>query len=607
MTATLPVSISAGDDFLSDLNGEAVWPVASAQDARALHALCQLRGARAVEVPLNARRSEPLCSDVVTSLDERDSNLAELYAHLTSREHLSTRPFSDLVGHKRLAVLIVRPEHLTETLLEALFCNPVQERVPGLILATSPQETRQQILVRSAAVKLEPLGGHILEYWPVADDGPNIDRDLISRPRASSVRSLLGSRSDLLSIAAHSDGIDAYLGSGLVLCPMPRISDDRTPRCPRCLDSGRCHRIGFNDEHHRGGVYLKAAELLPAPEAILDPRKVSIEDIWCNVLLLSVCWGVMNPHSAIDQSYSLGNQLINSSRIGALVTTWELEFTNFPLLRLIRRWLEDGYTVGQSVALANRDPTGRAWANRYCLFGDPDLRIKKRTIAADLRTLIGYEDMSPKDGYNFLGEYFYRVQEAVTGDLREIAAKAFGLIKSHGSRWNTVDDNTCRQVFDFFSRYEGTILSTWSSFYVVNGVDATKRGHCKCGCQTTLVTATSKFAQRETREVERCPACGIIKDAPAGFNTGVSVTSEGIVTLVGDRLDSRFKVALLIDPVLTTERQFYAWPTTTDGSISDSFSLPAELPIGPLYFAIICLNEFNISIACCSFRSSVDA
>ena len=190
---------------------------------------------------------------------------------------------------------------------------------------------------------------------------------LDSRSSPELIRAALNTRSGLLAIATHSDGIDAFLGPSLTLCAIDAGgASAANDRAPSCWLSGYCHRHGVSvPEFRKLGVSVNPA------------------DVSAGILIFDTCFGTLTAQGPIDSRWGLGRHLIENLAIGATVTTWELTLLDARKLEKFVVDLKSGMTLGRAVARFNRSEIARRTAARLAVFGDPETRAATRSQISD--------------------------------------------------------------------------------------------------------------------------------------------------------------------------------------------------------------------------------
>ena len=137
---------------------------------------------------------------------------------------------------------------------------------PGIICDGSDTALLRQVLCRTAAVSVpgRPGAGGTGSASAAGGVAPARRGHIARRDRIlKQRRAALGDGADMLAVMTRSDGVGAFLGSDLTLCP--RVGEtrrNRSLRPPRCVTTGFCHR------HGASVAEVLSTSSVPPPEAI---------------------------------------------------------------------------------------------------------------------------------------------------------------------------------------------------------------------------------------------------------------------------------------------------------------------------------------------------
>ncbi|WP_434420359.1 hypothetical protein [Nannocystis pusilla] len=160
---------------------------------------------------------------------------ARLYAHLTGRACEFAEDLERLAAFPDAAVVVTTYAFVDERLLDQLYDRYPLTSAPGLIFSYDDADLSLQVLSRAAA---RHCSHRHFDHRRV-DINTNIEFGAHMAPEFSIVgaqatpaefRRALASGAGLLTLYSHSDGIDAYLRDGLVLCPMEGADLERPAR-----------------------------------------------------------------------------------------------------------------------------------------------------------------------------------------------------------------------------------------------------------------------------------------------------------------------------------------------------------------------------------------
>jgi hypothetical protein len=188
------------------------------------------------------------------------------------------------------------------------------------------------------------------------------DRNLLERLRK-------GGRAVVLT--THGNGVHAALSSSY-LCTATPYSRAGTPTrghfLPCGYDPDRCI-------FDYGG----------ATNDMAPPLRIAPSQINADVLIFQTCNGIIAHGSILDPAQSLAREFINSSYVGALVTTY-CDITDDGWVGLYALGLvNEGRRLGEVVLELNRaasqsDERGTPWV----LLGDPGIRLAQRAAVTEL-------------------------------------------------------------------------------------------------------------------------------------------------------------------------------------------------------------------------------
>src|SRR5258708_828096 len=146
---TICVDRDPKSDLLVERRGRPVWPIRDEDDWRSVSRLCQLRSIEIQEVQGKLGEIKRRKSFVTGLGCARIQEVARLYAHLTARRFQKADDVSALRDLFSSAVIVTTFEHLSSSLLHALYSDPGAQLAAGLICAADIEDLRRQVLVRS--------------------------------------------------------------------------------------------------------------------------------------------------------------------------------------------------------------------------------------------------------------------------------------------------------------------------------------------------------------------------------------------------------------------------------------------------------------------------
>lgn len=597
--ARIPFRLDPDAELRRDARGRPVWPIATRAELLALCAMAELHGAELEHVP-DADACRPDGDGLVIALGSELAREAHLYAHLTGRRSATVSDLSGLRHLPKPDVVVVPWQRIDVSLLATLF-PAGSEKLPGLICAHDAPSLRLQVLTRAAARALADLDlalAHALVE-------PDLPRGLIAengRARAGGAASreemldVLAAGAGVLSITAHSDGIDAKLGPR-TLCSFEPLPTDAEPgRPPHCRITGHCYR------HDRDVEGARADGLLISPASIA-----------ARVLALDVCTGFLTAGTAVTANWGLMRSLLASPRIGAIVSSWYVSwFSSDRAFDLADRLLE-GKPLGVAAAEHLSSPRMRATAERVCLFGDPDLRLPALLPPADeadadesraIHVATRSEDTARRGltARALADLTFARLlvtSATLAGEDRRRSAgtthalDAWMRATCDGSNEGALDAIARRarlRTCAHFIRTSSWIVQAWRPLAESPQLQSHEVPCPACGRTSWAFRMEMRIAASPARRIVICPVCRLCEDAPEdwpafGFDVG-----RGIVRLRAAERAPDWEACLVCEPPRRSLRKGWRWPRDDDGLPSLSFSPPGPWPTGPLEVAMVIMR-----------------
>jgi hypothetical protein len=582
------MELADADDPLRLDGNRPIWPVRGRRERRALERLARLLGTRLRWTRGRPGRSVAGAGEVV-SLGSQFAAQAELYAHLTGRSWRMAEDLAHLCSSAMPAVLLAEQEAVDQSLLELLYEGTLAGHATGLLVAGSPADMRIQVLIRSAASVLRTVPVLSTAFvWPLVSMGyEQLGRNILVGGQANprQTRSALRAGAGVLHVHTHSDGVDAELPAGLVLCPMRELLRRKRPGtddAPACLVTGFCHRLD-----------------VPLAEALRSSRTLKPTRIAARVLMLDTCWGLQPPFGLVGARWASSGPLLEGGTVGAIVTTWEICLTS-PLTSLsLVEQIVGGRPLGEALTAFAR--AGREQGNdvRFCLLGDPAMRVGRDT-ASPPRAIVRADQRSGAEGVSgasaflrahlLLSRQSARAPEVRLGDEALAALARCELAAWTGQPLEGDPEGLGPAMRAAVLRYllaRGSIPSkTWNQF-TLRTVSLDQRLPCLTCGRITRGYLMDLRQPGPTRRLRNCPRCGQIEDAPADLELGLRVDSRGDLHLHGDFPCLPWAGGLLVVPPRVSLRKAWAWPEDERGSPTRTLSLPEPWPAGPVRATLI--------------------
>lgn len=591
--------------------GTPVWPVSTAEELNSLRALasvfggvvtvCEGRPAVEGQSPASPR------PETVAFLHRDCGPLARLYAHLTGRRHVQLSDAAELGDLENFAVLVTRFKGLTPDVLDVLERVTHHGRAPGIICADDESGLRKQVLLRSAALAFSVRRGRgedqsppwvdVFPLMPIRHYRVKSRRVVGALAAPEAVRGALGSDAGVLRVLTTSDGVDAPLGGGLIICPMDRPTPAAdAERSPRCKVTGFCHRT------HK-----------PVSEAVASGPLVAPEAVRAKVMLWQTCLGVVAGSFTMDDMWGVGRRLVASDTIGALVTTCDYILTDITSTEDLTRSLAAGAPLGSAVAQRVTSTAPRQLRHRLFIFGDPALTLpptaeeelpkldfakskQERAGLASLQTeprptretavlLSAIEVCPPKDrvaewqpalsaGREMLRSNEEREADGAARDDDRFDPEFSDIMLRYiiARRWARWIDDWLMQSAHIERAEEGIVCPT-----------------CATGAVSQRVSLVVPGAA--VRRSSICRRCGPIEDAPFNSDVRLGVSDDGTCRLIGRLPTSDWLAYLAVYSDIPEETVLLRWPADDGGAPAREFSPQVEWPVGPLRMAFVMMSD----------------
>lgn len=564
--------------LLAAADGSPVWPVASDADLDALTDLASLFGAPVEEVGctetacLNTASVGGAIEDVGSMCEACDA-AASLYANLSQRRFIGRVGVDDLRVESSLAVVVACWKDLTFTLLEAVSAPPGRTVIGLIVSPGSGAELFRQALVRSAASRLGP-----------SQDCRVVEANFLGGLRAAKstqVFEALGAGAGVLNLITHSDGIDAYLGDELVLCPFYRYPAVATlDRAPHCYTSGFCHRRE------------KRVEEAGRRGELIDPKSIR-----ARLLVWNSCQGIRIDRGRVDALWGLAPILLGSATLGGLILTYS------PILLaknscdgLLHR-LEQGVDAGEALATFLGSPPATRLGYRSVLFGDPRL-VPLGERAGEVRPEVVEPEIParPAGSYDigserWAGIEFMRLCLTTTlasdGSKRfhQAAAETLKALNEYESLEMGKDcgdaDPAAGQLAllrESFLRYclvRDALYQDWLGAAIW---ETTAHGVCRCGACATPLTEHRGVLRTPgggERKLRICPVCQVVGDLPDGVDLSL-VLNESSVRIEGELPEDDWVAGIVTNRLGL--RDVFHWPSDSLGRPVREFGIDGLLP-----------------------------
>jgi hypothetical protein len=594
-------------DLIVDEHENPIWPIRTTTEYEAIQ-----RFSCAFGVPLEETKGRAWSQfggqEWVLGIGDHVTLFTKIYAHLTQRR------FASFSGMKRgdtpfPSVVICRPADLTQQLVEYLYSSELESEAPGIIFAESDHDLRLQVLVRAASsLSRQIMEESIVDFYPNAPISLQkaAGRTIVGGSTARNLlREVLGNGAQVLSVIAHSDGIDADFGQ-LVLCSLKNsfktLDTTELKQSPACLASAICHRLN-----------------LRLDDAIGSSDLLSADGIVAHLLILRICHGLFLFPSLVNPSYAISSKLALSPTIGALLTSWGQLLTSVRDIEPLLSDLELGMPIGIALSRYNRLDGISRTGQRLCLIGDPRTRLSHPDLVCSYSSQEIAQLEYVSDNANFANEPprpdlpgIALLQAYVNSHVKqgfsfsEISDAQEQIADYQMCAWNggNVEDE-CNLIGENMriailkvALQSGSRLSKYWEQFNSRVFSMKENLPCpNCGQDLTSIVADLRVLGAETRRRRTCVCCGEIEDAPLGFPE-LSIQREGTVVNVRCAIPERARtLAFLVDPKNTKARSGSLWEKNVHGKNCPEIKLTTSLPSGLLYFSALAISGASIAMA----------
>jgi hypothetical protein len=472
-----------------------------------------------------------------------------------------------------------------------MFPSVVEPRVPGLILAPTLESLRRRCLCCAATAVFRCRRRNIIYYMPSSPDAlrtSSIKTTAGKNTSASETEELLTGGSGLLVSMTHSNGIDAKLTDGKVLCAVKGRGDLGSRAIPNCVATAHCRVLNR-----------------PMAEALEGDRLVEPTRVRAGILVWYTCYGLLSTQGPLDLEWGLARLMWLRAPIGALLT---------PLANIVHfdtglSRLGDDIGAGGDIGtcLARHLRRSAHLGNRFCLLGDP-----RAALDADGRSdslpLSEPPERDTKPFCAWLGNlslyrlYFggldkYRVWEGVD--------EALELIKRF-ERLAWMPSRIVRRAVPALNAALATAISgpmpvawsnNWMSYTDLHSSQVVREGPCtSCGRPVTTLRWPVAIPGASARDYTRCWHCQAVDDVPAGFQ-GQFIARDGVARLLDPGPFSRCSASLMLRILGGGfDLRRLPWPKLENDHPSSEFRTAERWPRGDISVALIFVHEGQVAV-----------
>jgi hypothetical protein len=539
---------------------------------------------------MRVRKTRSTSRGTVGYLRHEHETLAQLYAAKTGRDYLFLASLENFHRFAEIEIVLALFSDLTPDLFDAIHEKTITRKAPGILCASSSEQLSKKIKWKLDCIRRSnrPRGSFIDEPLSITDILPlsrfkifqkNYRTILGSDASLLEVERALTSGADLLRIVTTSDGIDADLGAGKVLCPFDRRfhQPSRSIHLPLCIETGFCHRIETS---------LKGLSE--------TPRIFFACDVRAGILIWDTCSGVMSFSRTIDDHWGMGRRFIDSLGIGALVTTIDCAVVSPANSEKLVRSLIDGRTLADGVTEYARSASEDPLTHRMFIFGDPDTKID---IPQPIRDRIPRILPSPSiakcleddiEGVDSELQLMLSIVENGPARLQKLRKRIRRDLKKYPLSKKSTELLRMNLIEYMAARQWARWADDWTrlSAGCVRSENATVCPLCDSQGHTLIYD----FATGSRRKSTVCPRCGPIEDAPLSSDLRFLVQKDRC-ELLGSRPTNDWLAYLVIFSGRSSETLLVKWPANREGKPVDKFCPPIKWPRGPLRVAFHMIAE----------------
>ena len=610
-TNRLPIAEAASPvELLVGPEGEAVWPVPSDATRDILETSASLFGSTLDPVPAHEGEA---ASDagLVIGVGATEGG-ARLYAHLTGRKWKVVDSWDEAFQGTPPEVLLLTSPRLDSGLLERLMALPRGHAPVGVIWGRTDAELNQQVLIRTAAVRLNgPVSKHRVDISAglALEKRATPGFDLLGgKASTEDIREAIGCGAGVLTLQAHSWGWNVLVSAPrTVICGIDRPQENAKPGFgPSCLETGFCD----------------AADR-PVEDAVAEGRLIWPEALAARVLVLASCRNVLVESNSIDSTWSLLPRMLLNPRIGALLATPELMLTTYQSVSdHLSKQLAAGHAVGPSLARYERSPLEARAANRLLLFGDPrvravnepppaskpEVRMPKISIGQPPSESNGLPAVSiaVDTDLELLREIALHIFKEAVEAAKESSVVALDAIRGYERADESELPAAAGELRDAMLAHIRTMRGRPSEAWM--GQSEMKRDTegqlATCpSCQWTSPPYEVETRAGVHRRFLNCPRCMVGIDRPLASSLEIAVRAHEI-ELGGDVPTDDWSAGVVLVPTRFRDAHLLPWPETPSGEPERLFELKQDdWPPGPLELRVVFLTGLSLDTVGAAIRA----
>lgn len=433
-------------------------------------------------------------------------------------------------------------------------------------------------IVHSSRLGERPLRINFFPSAPVGWHRINESEYIGSGATAAELSNAWSSGARVLTIFAHSDGIDVNLGGG-ILCGVKRHSEGEAVSrvlTATCVERRWCHRLS-----------------LPISVALQNPRLIDPAVVEAGLVISMACFSVPVAETPGRAQYSFLEQMFLSGGVRSAIAMWGIGFVRPKEIEPLQIALDHGASVGEAAIVLSNIKAVREGRLRWSLLGDPDYRP---FVATSASAAIRSETIDPGQIKNISFE------EALIFGCHMNAFNARTFEAAAALKLNANSRSLLEAICAF-----GTMPSKqWLMGDATITNQGVEQSVCSyCGGVTTTYRSLG-FHAEQRRILECCPSCGVTQDFTENLGPIIlELTARGdLMVLVKRPLPIEVDIRLLIEH---SKDAAPAEILLTREQLLSGFSLPSIKPgLTTLCLVIVTGASVGVYRRVLSMNSSVE-
>ena len=439
----------------------------------------------------------------VSYFERRFERLALTYARATGRAAVYSPDAAALSTTAGLEVILGTFEHVTAEVLcvvddIARACG----FMPGFILGEDEaQLERMCVQMLGHLVHVASPDALRCDILPELDAvGARSPTRIVLGRRAplALLRAELRRRHNILYINTHSDGIDAQLSDGNVLCGVKSLfsaGKEPGPKPAACVCLNTCYRLGES-----------------MPDALSSPKLVSSTDIDAEFLFVDACFAIRpsDASGVVDRQWSLFSQLVIHARYRAAAFAIDLREGATADAEWLLQSIQAGDDLGTAFGAFVSSNYAVGHDICYVIVGDPRVRFESgnyRSRTQDLPDPSTASSSGPQASYLERTIYALQATQHAISELGDSSDRATLDVQSRSSE----------QMLDVLAGGDRGWVSVYAASFESLVYQPAVAWECySCKSRGRLRLAHDRLG--EERQITRCWACETTGDQPASID-----------------------------------------------------------------------------------------